>query len=187
MLKRSFFLAAAAGVLGLAGSAPTPRQLPRYAADGALIRPERVEAWILLGASLGLGYSDDPGTSGPGTFHNVYLEPHAYRSYVETGRFPDKTMLAMLLFQPAEKTPPSRRGLFEGEPVGLEVAVKDGTRFEGGWAYFGFGLSGPGSTAPAFPRESCARCHAANAADDNVFVQFYPQLRSILASRRGQR
>ena len=103
MLKRSFFLAAAAGVLGLAGSAPTPRQLPRYAADGALIRPEHVEAWILLGASLGLGYSDDPGTSGPGTFHNVYLEPHAYRTYVETGRFPDKTMLAMLLFQPGRE------------------------------------------------------------------------------------
>jgi cytochrome P460 len=187
MPKRALLLVAAAGLMGLVTPGSSPRVLPRYAADGALIRPNQVETWILVGASLGLGYSDDRNASGPGTFHNVYLEPHAYRMYVETGRFPDKTMLAMLLFQPAQKTPPSRRGLFEGEPAGLEVAVKDGARFEGGWAYFGFGLGGPGSSARAFPRESCARCHSANAADDNVFVQFYPQLRSILASRRGQR
>jgi Cytochrome P460 len=187
MFKRALLLVAAAGVLGHTATTPNPRVLPRYTAGGALIRPDRVETWILVGASLGLGYSDAQNASGPGTFHNVYLEPHAYRTYVATGRFPDKTMLAMLLFQPGEKTPPSRRGYFEGEFAGLEVAVKDQARFPGGWAYFGFGSGGPGSTARAFPRDNCAQCHAANAADDNVFVQFYPTLRTILASRRGAR
>jgi hypothetical protein len=187
MPKRALLLVAAAGLIGHVTPSSSPRVLPRYAADGALIRPNQVETWILVGASLGLGYSDAQNASGPGTFHNVYLEPHAYQTYVATGRFPDKTMLAMLLFQPAQKTPPSGHGLFEGELEGLEVAVKDQARFPGGWAYFGFGTGGPGSTAPAFPRAMCAQCHAANAADDNVFVQFYPTLRTILASRRGAR
>ena len=31
--------------------------------------------------------------------------------------------------------------------------------------------------ARPLPPERCARCHAEHAAVDNVFVQFYPQLR----------
>jgi hypothetical protein len=29
------------------------------------------------------------------------------------------------------------------------------------------------------PRQGCQSCHAQNAADDNVFVQFYPTLRAV--------
>ena len=72
--------------------------------------------------------------------------------------------------------PPSRSGWTEGDLVALEMAVKDSSRFQGGWAYFDFGRDR--DTAAAIPRERCASCHSQHAALDHVFVQFYPQLRS---------
>jgi hypothetical protein len=134
-----------------------------------------VERWILVGASLGQGYSDAT-EDGPGMFHRVYLETTAYDHYLRTGRFPEGTMLALAIRRPTSRVPPSRAGWTEGEFAALELAVKDSARFRGGWAYFDFGRDAP--TATALPPERCARCHARHAARDNVFVQFYPQLRN---------
>ena len=68
-----------------------------FTEDGALLRPQGVERWLLAGASLGLGYGDSPEgpAGGPGRFHNVYLEPGAYATFRRTGTFPQGTMLAM--------------------------------------------------------------------------------------------
>jgi hypothetical protein len=151
---------------------PTVR--PQYTADGALRRPADVDRWILVGASLGLGYSDAT-EDGPGMFHRVYLEPTAYDHYRETGRFRDGTMLALTIRQPSRRVPPSRAGWTEGELAAVEMAVKDSARFDGAWAYFDFGRAR--QTARAIASERCARCHAQHAIRDNVFVQFYPQLR----------
>ena len=150
---------------------------PRYTVEGALVLPAGIETWIRVGSSIGLGYtpSDD---SPPGMFHNVALEPAAYADFARTGRFPNHTQLALVIYTPASGVPPARHGWFEGELAGVEMAVKDTARFAGGWAYFGFGLGGPGATAKPFPRERCAQCHAAHAARDNVFLQFYPLLRT---------
>jgi hypothetical protein len=133
-----------------------------------------VERWVLVGTSLGLGYTDAT-DQGPGMFHRVYLEPSAYDHFLRTGRFREGTMLALAIRRPERQIPPSRAGWTEGELDGLEMAVKDGSRFEGGWAYFDFGRSD--AAAAPFPRARCAACHARHAALDNVFVQFYPQLR----------
>ncbi len=147
---------------------------PEYAPDGALLRPAGVERWVLVGASLGLGYSDAT-EDGPGMFHRVYLETSAYDHYLRTGRFRDGTMLALAIRRPERRVPPSRAGWTEGPLAALELAVKDPARFAGGWAYFDFGRDAP--AARALPPARCARCHAEHAARDNVFVQFYPQLR----------
>jgi hypothetical protein len=109
-------------------------------------------------------------------FHRVYLEPSAYRRFLESGRFPEGTMLALAIRRPERRVPPSRTGFTEGALVALELAVKDGSRFQGGWAYFDFGRDR--DSAAAIASERCADCHAQHAALDNVFVQFYPQLRS---------
>jgi Cytochrome P460 len=154
-----------------AGPAPVG---PRYTATGALQRPADVERWVLVGASLGLGYSDAT-DAGPGMFHRVYLEPTAYDHYLRTGRFRDGTMLALAIRRPERRIPPSRAGWTEGRLAAVELAVKDPGRYPGGWAYFDFGRAAP--TARPLPPERCARCHAEHAARDNVFVQFYPQLR----------
>jgi cytochrome P460 len=159
--------------------------VPRYAGD-SLLRPNGVERWVLAGASIGLGYSQPSGADAAaggaatgGMFHNVYIEPTAYEYYVRTGKFRDKTMMAMTLYEPGQKVHPSKQGFFEGDFIALEVSVKDTKRFPGSWAYFNLGKGAPGSKAVANPREGCQACHAQNAADDNVFVQFYPTLRAV--------
>lgn len=81
------------------------------------------------------------------------------------------------------KAIPARTGRYEAERVGLEAAVKDSTRYEGGWAYFGFG-DGSLREARASSAASCAACHRAHAAGDSVFTQFYPALRADRESGR---
>ena len=167
-------------VVLVAGMSPTESSLqemvvPEYDADGALLRPTGFETWVLVGASIGLGYSDAPKTEEPGRFHNIYMQPQAYTHYTRYGEFPEKTMFAMSVYSAGQKLSINRQGFFEDEFVALEVALKDHDRFKEGWAYFDFGKSGQRSTA--FPRERCFTCHQTSGADDNVFVQFYPLLR----------
>jgi Cytochrome P460 len=151
-------------------------QMPRYAANGELLRPERVEQWVFVGASIGLSYADASRTDGPGMFHNVYITPVAYEAFARTHTFPEGTMLAMTLHDAGEKVAPSKHGFFEGARLGLEVAVKDSARFPNRWAYFDFS-SGRESARASGP--SCHACHVKHAATDNVFTQFYPILRDL--------
>jgi hypothetical protein len=191
MRGRTLAAAGAVVVLSALGGTPAGHRspargalrdtVPRYAGD-SLIRPDGYERWVLAGASIGLGYSQPSGADlagASGMFHNVYLEPTAYEHYVRTGRFREKTMLAMALYAPARQVHPAKQGHFEGEFLGVEFALKDSARYPGGWAYFNFGKGGSGSRAMAMPRQACQSCHAKNAADDNVFVQFYPTLRAV--------
>jgi hypothetical protein len=157
-------------------TAPSAPGGPRYTPDGELLLPAGVERWVAVGSSLGLGYSEVEQRSGAALFHTVFLEPGAYDDYRRTGRFPDGTMLALVLRAPSAGTPPSRAGRFAGDLAAIEMAVKDTARYPGGWAYFDFGRGGPGSAARPFPSQRCAACHARHAARDNVFIQFYPLL-----------
>jgi hypothetical protein len=156
--------------------------IPRYAGD-SLIRPDGFERWVLAGASIGLGYSQPSGADAAGAtggmFHNVYIEPTAYAHYVRTGRFREGTMMAMTLYEPGQKVHPSKQGFFEGRFLAVEFSLKDSQRYPGSWAYFNFGTGARGARAVANPRQGCQSCHAQNAADDNVFVQFYPTLRAV--------
>jgi len=156
--------------------------MPRYAGD-SLIRPDGFERWVLAGASMGLGYSQPSGADAAGAtggmFHNVYIERTAYQHYVRTGKFREGTMMAMTLYEPGQKVHPSKQGFFEGNFLAVEFSIKDGARYPGSWAYFNFGKGARGSRAVANPRQACQSCHAQNAADDNVFVQFYPTLRAV--------
>jgi hypothetical protein len=156
--------------------------VPRYTGD-SLIRPDGFERWVLAGASMGLGYSQPSGAAAAGAtggmFHNVYIEPSAYEHFVRTGKFRENTMMAMTLYEPGQKVHPSKQGFFEGDFIAVEFSLKDSERFPGSWAYFNFGKGAKGSRAVAMPRQGCQSCHAQNAADDNVFVQFYPTLRAV--------
>jgi Cytochrome P460 len=127
-----------------------------------------------------LTYEPGRPNRGAGEFHDVYLRPESYREYLRTGKFPEKTVLVLALYPPDEKVSPAKGGYFEGDLEGLAAAVKDHLRFPEGWAYFDFG-EGPllQEKAAANPKEMCFTCHQQHAADDNVFVQFYPILRPI--------
>lgn len=152
---------------------------PTYTADGDLILPEDYRTWIFVGASLGLSYSEGAAErEGPGAFTNVYIQPQAYRYFMDTGEFPEGTMLPMDIYRPGSRESINQAGYFEKDFLGMEVAVKDGERYEDGWAYLSFRDRSGGlrESASAFPKDRCYDCHAEHAATDNVFTQFYPVL-----------
>ena len=161
--------------------APAVQAGPQYTNEGKLLRPTDYQTWVFVGASLGMTYEEPSETADElGKFGNVYLAPAAYAQYVATGTFPEKTMLALAVFEPVSEASINKGGHFEGEQIALEVAVKDHDQFGEGWAYFDFQ---PGQKASeAFAKEKCYACHVQHAADDNVFVQFYPVLRGVKAS-----
>lgn len=158
---------------------------PQYDSTGALLRPKNFETWVFVGASTGLSYQAGSTSNGIGLFHNVYTRPEAYRTYLETGLFPEKTMLVLAIYEPAQKIEPAHGGYFEGQFASLDVAVKDHEHFPEGWAYFNFGERGNLAEAThAFPGNRCYPCHKEHGADDNVFVQFYPILRRIFETHK---
>lgn len=170
------------------GAAPLKGMaLPEYDSDGKLLRPAGYEKWVVVGTSIGLGYSDgdkkDP--NNPGTFHNVYLQPEAFDHYVQTGKFPEQTMFIVTnnSSQPAKtKGQVSRIGFVAAPTSGLEIAIKDSKKYPDTWAYFMFHDKGDQtdqkvrSAEKAHDRKSCYDCHAEHGEVDNVFTQFYSVL-----------
>jgi hypothetical protein len=95
---------------------------------------------VFVGSSLGLSYTENVSAQRAAIYHNVYIKPEAYREFARTGKFPEGTVLAMELASSDTKKEPALQGSFEKEFIGLEVAVKDSSRFEDGWAYFNLGI-----------------------------------------------
>src|SRR5262249_39767039 len=107
--------------------------------------------------------------------------PAAYREFSKTGRFPEGTMMVLELARSEIKNEPGLQGSYQKEYVALEASVKDGRRFEEGWAYFNFTEPGGKLKAKAQPLApaACWSCHHQKAATDHVFTQFYPVLRAV--------
>ncbi len=161
-------------------SAPdTPSMtLPQFDASDTLQRPKNFDHWLFIGSNIGMSY--DPGEhKGPGEFHNIYMQPEAFDAYKSSGKFPEKTMFLLVVYQPAQKVSINKSGYFEGELTAMVASVKDSSRFKEGWAYFSFGEEGNlADSATALPAPMCFACHDKHADDDHVFVQFHPVLRA---------
>jgi hypothetical protein len=113
----------------------------------------------------------------------VFVNPEAYRPFVETGKWPDKTVLILEIRSSVSRASINQRGHFQGALTAIEAHVKDEKRFPGGWAFFGFDRSG--SPARMIPQTaSCYTCHAQSGAVDTTFVQFYPTLLDIARQKR---
>ena len=168
-----------------ADSPPEGMTVPHYDQQGRLLRPEGYKTWVHVGVNLGLGYQENTQEpTKPGQFMNVYMQPEAYRYYERTGRFPEKTMLALVQYKPENMGSIARSGLMSGQHVGLSFAVKDSEHVDESWAYYGFATrNGFLDATDARPKEACYNCHAEHGEDDNVFVQFYPLLRDVRAKR----
>ena len=117
-------------------------------------------------------------------FDNVFVNPEAWRAFRKTGTWPDKTILVLEVRGAEGKGSINQNGNFQADSVmGLEVHVKDESRFQGKWAFFGFRDRIP--TAKMIPQtEDCYSCHADHGAVDTTFVQFYPTLLP-LATQKG--
>jgi len=178
---------------------------PVYTPDGKMMQlPAGFDTWVFVGSNLGLAYRDEMTRNDAREanraqerqlFHNVYINPEAYAHFAATKEFPDPTILVMEVFVPADRDPKGvlKSGVYNGDRVGIEVAVKDTRRPAGHlappaaspWAYYVF--MNPFQPQPvlrqtAAPDQSgfCQACHKANAPPDNVWVRFYPVLRKFL-------
>ncbi|MEO9685562.1 MAG: cytochrome P460 family protein [Tateyamaria sp.] len=193
-LVSSFTLALGLGVAILAVNQTSTPALAQDSADwkpkwtdgGELILPEGYREWVYLGSPL-TPNALNGGQAGFPEYHNVYVHPSAYAIYKETKEFPEGTILLkeLQLTMEAQEDDGSRsevsgRGYFPGAFNGIDISVKDSTRFSESqnWGFFNFGHHAPpyAATAAAAPVEGCAQCHIDNADEDMVFSRFYQVL-----------
>jgi hypothetical protein len=163
---------------------------PIFNDNGQLLRPDvSYREWVYIGTPLTPNELNPPEAPFP-EFHNVYIHPSDFDHWKRTGTFPDGTVIIKELVLVGTTQAVSGKGYFMGEFAGLEATIKDSKRFKdepGNWAYFSFGHSYPlADTAQAFPAAACNACHAASAADDFVFTQFYPVLRAAKGAKSGK-
>lgn len=147
---------------------------PHYTAEGMLARPQNYREWIFLSSGLGMTYGP-LASAGEPRFDNVFVSPSAYRQFLQTGGWPDQTVMVLEVRASQSKGSINQGGHFQGEVVGVEVHVKDVKRFPGKWAFFGFREGD--AAAKAIPATAnCYSCHEEHGALDTTFVQFYPTL-----------
>jgi len=159
---------------------------PKFTADGELMAfsADVYREWIYVGTPITPNDLNNGEAAFP-EFHNVYINPSAWREWKRSGTFPDGTVMVKELTSVGAKQAPSGNGYFEGEFTGLETSVKDSKRFPAeakGWGYFSYGHRYPLKKQATVNRvSSCAQCHVANAGSDMVFTQYYPVLRGANA------
>jgi hypothetical protein len=154
---------------------------PEYNGKGQLKLPEQYREWTYLSTGLDMSYTPG-GNMDHHMFDNVFVNPESYKKFKETGTWPDKTMLVLEVRGAESQASINRRGNFQGgEVMGIEVHVKDETKFPGKWAFFGFDNGNLGNLFPA--GAACYSCHQAHGAVDTTFVQFYPTLLPLAKSK----
>lgn len=164
---------------------------PAYTKSGDLMPPANYREWIYLTSGIDMSYAPKSAPmQGHSMFDNVFVDPAAYRSFLATGTWPDKTVMVLEVREARSKGSINQAGHFQGTDVmGIEVHVKDQSRFDkarfpGGWAFFDF--DSPQSNGKLLPHDaSCYSCHRAHGAVDTTFVQFYPTLLPI-AQQKGK-
>ena len=158
---------------------------PQFTSANELITPTDYREWIFLSSGLGMTYGPigEAGGSAAPKFDNVFVAPWAYRAFLATGKWPEKTMFVLEVRSSVSKGSINNGGHYQSDRAGFEAEVKDSSRFSGnGWAFFALS---DGKTAKMIPRTaSCYTCHPSNGAVDNTFVQFYPTLLPV-AKEKG--
>ncbi len=141
----------------------------KYTADGKLQLPADYREWIYLSAGISMDYSKEP--SAHPQMDNVFVNPQAYRAFLKTGSWPDKTMFVKEN-RASKDDPLSKGGKFQQEVVSRELHVKDSSH--GGWMFYTFGKED--AAKPFGKQEICTDCHSKNGATETTFVQYYPTL-----------
>ena len=78
---RPWLISIVLALVPLDAGGPTPAtDGPRFDGD-KLVQPAGYDMWPVVGASLGLSYSQRVEGSDPGTFHRVYVNPTAYATF----------------------------------------------------------------------------------------------------------
>ena len=158
-------------------------QTPTYTEDGRLLFPANYREWVYLTSGMDMSYSPNAMGMDHSMFDNVFVNPDAYKAFLQTGTWPDKTMLVLEVRVAGSNASINKSGHYQtSDTMGREVHVKDESRFPGKWAFFGFETDSPSKQVPK--EASCYSCHEQHAAVDTTFVQFYPTLIE-LAKKKG--
>jgi hypothetical protein len=180
------FLLALTGTMPVLAAPEVEMQGPQFTAEGQLLRPENYREWVCIGTGINMAYgplqTGAPRAHPP--FTNVFVNPTAYKSFLQSGTWPDKTIFILEIrgSVSVNKAQSGGNGYYQGELLGIEAEVKDEQRFAGKWAFFGLEMSAAaGAQIPV--TASCYSCHAKNAGVDNTFVQFYPVLRDVAKAK----
>jgi len=178
MNRRRLWLAAAAVMLAslaMFAADGASGDGPQYSNGGRFLRPQNYREWIYLSSGLGMTYGP-LAMPGEPSFDNVFVNPSAYKAFLQTGHWPDGTVFVLEVRASQSKGSINKGGHFQEDVLGIEAHVKDEKRFPRKWAFFGFRGSAPTSEERSPDSSNCYTCHEANAAVDTTFVQFYPTL-----------
>lgn len=153
---------------------------PQYLDNSTMKFPENYRDWTYLTTGFDMSYNPAM-NMGHHMFDNVFVNPEAYKSFQQTGTWPDKTIFVLEPRMAQSRGSINKAGQYQGAIMGGgEIHVKD-SRFPGNWAFFG---SEDGKTAKLIPQSaSCYSCHADHAAVDTTFVQFYPTLLPVAKAK----
>jgi len=156
---------------------------PVYTKDSDMLPPANYREWVYLSTGIDMSYLPSE-MRDHSMFDNVFVNPEAYHAFLETGTWPDRTVLVLEAREARSKGSINQSGHFQGTDVmGFEVHVKDTTRFQRGWAFFDF--DSPQANGKLIPQAApCYSCHEAHGAVQTTFVQFYPTLLPI-AQKKG--
>jgi hypothetical protein len=162
-----------------------PGDGPRYADGTNLIRPADYREWPFLASGLGMTYEPAAGaqSSAPQLFTNVFVNPSSYRSFMQTGAWPDKTIFILEFRNSSSEASINKAGRFQTNLVALEAEVKD-SRLPDGWAFFNFGAKDVAPPLTGDRAADCVECHTKHTAVERTFVQFYPTLLEVARQKK---
>src|ERR1043165_8418505 len=80
-------------LLAFRPTSSVPTKGPEYTGN-QLKLPENYREWIYLSSGFDMSYSQTM-DMGHHMFDNVYVNPEAYQAFLESGTWPDKTMLVL--------------------------------------------------------------------------------------------
>jgi len=183
MLRRAVL---ASSLLLTAGAQTTaPTDVPTYTAEGKLVMPVNYREWIYLTSGIDMTYTQPTSATAASAAHsifdNVFVTPSAYRSFLQTGTWPDKTMLVLEVRTAENPVSINKTGHTQSTSVrNIEIHLKDKNE----WAFYVGGKPG-GTPASRVPQTAnCYTCHQAHGAVDTTFVQFYPTLLPLATEKK---
>ena len=156
---------------------------PHYelSASNELTRPDPsvYRKWQYIGSSVIPNEMNSGKAIFPG-IHHVYVDQDSYRAHRDKGAWPDGTIVIMEVQHIREKETVSGFGYFTTGAMDILVQLKDRRVFPGnGWGYYLYRDKDikAGKTVAAPEDARCTSCHQSAAEEDELFKQYYPELR----------
>ncbi|HKW56600.1 MAG TPA: cytochrome P460 family protein [Candidatus Acidoferrum sp.] len=161
-----------------------PGAAAQFTDDGKLVRPVGYRRWAYVSSGFGMSYNPGAGGNGNPAFTNVFVSPDSYDYFLAHGTWPDKTLFVLEIYGSTSHGSINVKGSYQESLVGLDVEVKDESRFPDKWAYFNFSPTSQHAAAILPSKNDCWNCHDTNAAVEHSFVQFYPELLKVAYARK---